>query len=69
MRFDTTGKASFDDIYTAPDPRPYFETLCALDYRIPQVAKPYFRKLIEEYRQERRVAVPRCGRAGHSPYV
>jgi carnitine O-acetyltransferase len=58
VRFDATGKASFDEIYTAPDPRPYFRTLFELDYRIPQVARPYFLKLIEEYRQERQVAVP-----------
>ncbi|GGF35450.1 methyltransferase type 12 [Marmoricola endophyticus] len=30
-----TGKADFEDIYTAPDPRPYFRTLGPLDYRIP----------------------------------
>ncbi len=50
MHFDTTGKISLDHIYTQPDPRAYFSTLRALDYRIPQLAKPYFTKLIEEYR-------------------
>jgi hypothetical protein len=28
-------KANFDHIYTATDPRPYFQTLGALDYQIP----------------------------------
>jgi SAM-dependent methyltransferase len=51
--FDSTGKISFDHIYTAPDPRPYFGTLRRVDYQIPQLAKPYFTKLIEEYQAER----------------
>ena len=50
MQFDATGKILFDDIYVRPDPRAYFSTLSALDYRIPQLAKPYFRKLIDDYR-------------------
>ena len=48
MTFDSTGKQSFDDVYTASDPRPYFHTLREWDYQMPQVAKPYFAKLIEE---------------------
>jgi SAM-dependent methyltransferase len=51
--FDSTGKISFDHIYTAPDPRPFFGTLRRVDYQIPQLAKPYFTKLIEEYQAER----------------
>lgn len=58
MRFDGTGKVTLDHIYTAPDPREYFRTLRALDYRIPQLAKPYFHKIIDEYRQARGVRVP-----------
>jgi SAM-dependent methyltransferase len=58
VRFDDSGKVSFDHIYTAPDPRDYFRTLYQLDYRIPQLAKPYFTKLIEEYREARGVPVP-----------
>jgi predicted TPR repeat methyltransferase len=46
--FDSTGKASFDHVYTEPDPRSYFATLLELDYQLPQLAKPYFAKLIEE---------------------
>jgi hypothetical protein len=56
--FDSTGKISFDHIYTAPDPRPFFETLRRVDYQIPQLGKPYFTKLIEEYQSERGIASP-----------
>ena len=53
MPFDSTGKISFDHIYTAPDPRPFFGTLRRVDYRIPQLAKPYFAKLIAEHPADR----------------
>lgn len=53
MPFDSTGKISFDDIYTAPDPRPFFETLGRVDYHIPELAKPYFAKLIDEHPAQR----------------
>ncbi|WP_419994313.1 class I SAM-dependent methyltransferase [Streptomyces boninensis] len=43
-----SAKASFDHIYTQPDPRTYFRVLRTLDYCIPQLAKPYFAKLIQE---------------------
>jgi SAM-dependent methyltransferase len=46
-RYDDTGKMSFDQIYTRPDPRAYFGTLRQLDYKIPQLAKPYFMELLE----------------------
>ncbi|SCK26922.1 hypothetical protein H181DRAFT_02062 [Streptomyces sp. WMMB 714] len=59
MRFDATGKVSLDHIYTQPDPRAYFTQLRRLDYRVPQEAKPYFVKLIDEYRQARGVEVPK----------
>ncbi|WP_434588706.1 class I SAM-dependent methyltransferase [Streptomyces sp. A5-4] len=59
MRFDTTGKVSLDHIYTQPDPRAYFSVLRPLGYCVPQQAKPYFAKLIKEYRESRRVAVPK----------
>jgi carnitine O-acetyltransferase len=58
VQFDTTGKVSFDNIYTRPDPRAYFNTLRELDYCIPQLAKPHFSKLIEEYRKTFRVSTP-----------
>lgn len=59
MRFDTTGKVSLDHIYTQPDPRAYFTVLRTLDYCVPQLAKPYFAKLLKEYREDRRVAAPK----------
>ncbi|MPY79686.1 MAG: class I SAM-dependent methyltransferase [Actinophytocola sp.] len=55
MGFDATGKVSLDHIYAQPDPRPFFRTLRELDYRIPQLAKPYFAKLVDDYRQARDV--------------
>ncbi len=58
MPFDETGKISFDHIYTEPDPRAFFATLRTLDYDIPQQAKPYFTKLIEEYRDEHPGKIP-----------
>ena len=58
MAFDSTGKVSFDDIYTAPDPRAFFGTLRGLDYQIPGLAKPYFATLIEAYRTDHGVAEP-----------
>ncbi|MFC9124385.1 class I SAM-dependent methyltransferase [Streptomyces sp. NPDC057067] len=59
MRLDASGKVSLDHIYTAPDPRTYFQVLHPLGYRVPQLAKPWFDKLIKEYRETERVAVPR----------
>lgn len=50
MGFNPTGKVTLDHIYTQNDPRPYFETLRRLEYRIPQLAKSYFARLIEELR-------------------
>ncbi|MFD4694762.1 class I SAM-dependent methyltransferase [Streptomyces sp. NPDC058463] len=58
MRFDANGKVSLDHIYTAPDPRTYFQVLRPLGYCVPQQAKPYFEKLIKEYRESEEVSVP-----------
>lgn len=58
MRVDTTGKVSLDHIYTEPDPRAYFSTLRELDYIIPELAKPHFRRFIDEYRRARGIASP-----------
>ncbi len=58
MHFDASGKVSLDHIYVKPDPRDYFGTLRELGYRIPQLAKPYFQKLIREYGQFRAVPAP-----------
>lgn len=51
------GKHVFDDIYDAPDPRPYFRTLMAYDYRIPQQARPLLRRLISDRRVRTGAAV------------
>jgi carnitine O-acetyltransferase len=59
VRFDATGKVSLDHIYTQPDPRAYFTTLRELDYCIPQLAKPYFMSLIQEYRRAQGVQTPK----------
>lgn len=48
---DATGKQSFDNTYVALDPRPYCETMQALDYVIPQHSRPTFRQLFHDYRQ------------------
>ncbi|HEX4223441.1 MAG TPA: class I SAM-dependent methyltransferase [Pseudonocardiaceae bacterium] len=66
MRFDDTGKASFDHIYTEPDPRAYFRTLRGLEYCIPQLAKPHFDELISEYRVTSGVAAPQVVDIGSS---
>ena len=51
MHFDTTGKVSFGHLYSQPDPRPYFAALREFGYQLPQLAKPYFAKLIAEFEQ------------------
>jgi carnitine O-acetyltransferase len=58
VHFDESGKVSLGHIYTQPDPRAYFSTLRELDYRIPQLAKPYFAELLQEYRTSQRIGVP-----------
>jgi SAM-dependent methyltransferase len=50
VSYDETGKISFDDIYTQPDPRAYFGTLRRLGYCIPQLAKPCFASLLAQRR-------------------
>ncbi|MEZ5788762.1 MAG: class I SAM-dependent methyltransferase [Xanthobacteraceae bacterium] len=50
-------KTNLDDIYNQPDPRAYCGRLGKLDYVIPDVAKPIFRKVISEVRQRRRDVV------------
>lgn len=46
-------KASFDDVYNAPDPRGYYRELGALDYRIPTEAKPVFQRVMRAMGRER----------------
>jgi SAM-dependent methyltransferase len=57
-QLDATGKVSLDRLYVQDDPRAYFRILGQLDYCIPQLAKPYFAKLVEDYRESERVDVP-----------
>jgi hypothetical protein len=56
---DATGKAVLDSIYNKPDPRAYWRTLSALDYRVPQEAKPYFLRCIAVRRE--RMGASRSG--------
>jgi hypothetical protein len=49
--FDATGKAVLNSIYNRPDPRAYWRTLSALDYRVPEEAKPYFQRAIAARRE------------------
>ena len=49
--YDTTGKLSLDYVYNQPDPRDYFSVLSKLDYRVPELAKPFFKRLIEARRE------------------
>ena len=66
MHFDATGKVSLDHIYTQPDPRAYFSTLRRLEYGIPELAKPHFTALIEEYRSVTGTARPQVLDIGSS---
>jgi hypothetical protein len=66
VQFDGTGKVSLDHIYAQPDPRAYFSTLRELDYYIPQLAKPYFTQLIQDYRRSQRVTAPKVVDVGCS---
>jgi SAM-dependent methyltransferase len=40
-------KANFDQIYTREDPREYFRVLHGLDYIIPALARPIFRRICD----------------------
>lgn len=66
MHFDATGKVSLDHIYTQPDPRAYFSTLRRLEYGIPELAKPHFTALIDEYRSVTGTARPQVLDIGSS---
>lgn len=49
LSFDAANaaKVNFDEVYNLPDPRRYYKTLGALDYRIPSEARPIFDALID----------------------
>lgn len=55
VSIDETGKTSFDDIYTSPDPRQYFHRLCRHNYLIAECAAPVFRECYERIRAARRL--------------
>lgn len=44
-------KASFDTLYTRDDPRDYFSILGSLDYAIPELAKPVFRRTANAFQK------------------
>lgn len=47
---DAAGKAVFDDIYAASDPRPYYRAMGSLDDSIPEEARPYFQQMFARCR-------------------
>jgi SAM-dependent methyltransferase len=49
--YDSTGKLSLDHVYNRPDPLAYFSTLRRLDYCVPGLAKPVFKRLLEARRE------------------
>lgn len=57
--FDQTGKVVLSHVYNRPDPRAYWRTLAALDYRVPEEAKPYFLRALAA-RREQYGAAGRC---------
>ncbi len=50
-------KADFYDIYSAPDPRPYFATLGPLGYQMPEVATPVVERVLPLLGTDRRPTV------------
>ncbi len=54
----SAAKQSFDHIYTRPEPRAYYAELTELDYCIPDLAKPYFHKIVNSYRTDAQVPTP-----------
>lgn len=46
-------KANFDDIYAKTDPCEYYRVLHGLDYIIPDLARPVFRRIVDELTQLR----------------
>lgn len=52
---DETGKTSFSQIYTSPDPREYFHTLCRHNYMIAECAAPVLRECYRHIRTARQL--------------
>jgi hypothetical protein len=59
-----TRKADFSDIYTAPDPRPYYRTLAQWDYQIPDNARPAVKRVLDACELRRPLEPPSGGHAG-----
>ncbi len=57
-------KANFDDIYTEPDPRGYFEGLGALGYEVPQHGESVFSAALDALDVERPTVVDLCSSYG-----
>lgn len=55
LSIDETGKTSFENIYTEPDPRQYFHRLCKHNYMIAECAAPVFRECYAHIREARRL--------------
>lgn len=53
-----TRKADFSDIYTAPDPRPYYRTLGQWEYQIPGNAFPVVERVLDACEPRRRPPGP-----------
>ena len=53
LRINEHGKADFDHIYDAPDPRQYYLTLGRYNYLIPDASKSVFLRLYDAYRTMR----------------
>ncbi len=58
------GKASFDDIYAAPDPRAYYEGLGSLGYEVPQHGWHVFSAALDALDVERPTVVDLCSSYG-----
>lgn len=53
------GKANFDSIYVAEDPRDYFEVLGDLDYVIPHYGQEVFPQILEAQSRQRNLDEPK----------
>lgn len=56
QRYDDTGKVVFDDYYNQPDPRMYYTSLGALNYRIAGEAQPVIEQTLEALRATRDIS-------------
>lgn len=63
---DDSGKIDLTAIYDRADPRGYYQTLSALQYRIPEEAAPVFRSVFDALRQARSAETLRVADVGCS---